>query len=79
MAIFWAMVAGIGTVAGFLLGFELGSAAGYRDGFETGREKMRATVESVLALARAELLARDGSGPELIETVLALIRESKRG
>lgn len=76
MSVFWSIVAGFGTAVGLMLGytfgFERGSAQGYRDGVEYERE----SVARILALARAELLARDIGGSEFVDIVQALLRET---
>ena len=78
MSVFFALLAGAGTIAGFIAGYDVGTSRGYREGYSEGRAAMRATFERAVSLARLELLARDtfGSGSELADLVMALLRES---
>jgi len=77
MAVFFALLSGIGTAVGAFLGYAVGYAVGLKDGTAAGQQKTRDTFERVLAIARMRTLADENGGSELADLVMTLFNETK--
>ena len=77
MAVFFAIMSGVGTAVGAFLGYAVGYAVGLKDGTAAGQEKTRDTFERVLAIARMQTLAHENGGSELADLVMSLFNETK--